>query len=406
MTPPLSGIRIVDLTQMVAGASATQLLGDLGADVIKIEPPEGEVIRRSVAGPTFQGDHYMFLAYNRNKKSITLDLRTKTGKEVFNDLVRVSDVVYDNFRAGAVKRLGADYETLKEINPKIICASTSGYGGSGPYSNLPSVDITIQAESGIASITGEADGPPVKCGPAVVDIAAGIFGALAVVAALMTRERTGVGQRIDLSLLDVGIYLMAYQIGYYSCSGEVPGKLGGAHIASNPYGIYPAKDGYLAVGPCWPRIARLLEVEEIIDDPRFADREARLRNRRELDDILIPAFQKMGAREWVDILRAADISAGVVNNVAQAMSDPQVIHRNMILEVEHPRGGKVKLAANPIQLPEGLPQDRFTPPPLLGQHNDQVLTEVLGYAKEKIDELRAEEKAHAKRRVEHLEKSS
>jgi len=404
MNAPLSGIRVTDLTQHVAGSSGTQLLGDLGAEVIKIEPPEGEQIRKTSAGARLHEDSYLYLSYNRNKKDIVLDLRTPMGKQAFYDLVKVSDVVSDNYRAGVMKRLGADYETLKKINPKIICCSMSGYGASGPYSHLPTFDIMIQAQTGIASVTGEPDGPPLKCGPAVVDICAGLVLALSVVSAVMLRERTGVGQNIDLSLLDVGLYLTAFHIAQYYMTGEVPKRLGGHHMVTNPYGIYPAKDGYFAIGQCWPRITRILGIEEVADDPRFAERDARLKNRNELDAILASRFKEWGKKELVDVLHAQDISAGVLNNVEEEMNDPQIIHRSMTFDMEHPKGGKFTVAANPLKLADNLPREQYTPPPLLGQHSEEILAKLLGYSKEKIVNLKEEAKAHTEERLEHLEK--
>lgn len=388
MNSPLRGIRIIDLTQFIAGASATQLLGDLGAEVIKIEPPKGELVRKVMAGPKFQDDSYMYLAFNRNKKSITLNLKSESGRKVFYDLVKISDVVIDNFRADAIKKLRADYETLKRINPLIISISISGYGDSGPSSNLPCFDIVAQAESGVASITGEADGPPVKCGPAIIDIGAGIFGALAVVSALYNRNQVGTGQRIDLSLLDVGIYFMACHIGYYACSQEIPRRLGGRHIASNPYGIYPTKDGYMAIGISWPKIAEILGLQDMINDPRFTDADSRFKHRKELDEIITTALQKKGAQEWVRILRSADISASMVNNIEEAIRNEQVIHRNMILDTKHPKGGSIRLAANPLKRSDRLIKEGYTPPPLLGQHNKEVFINLLGYLEDNLDFLK------------------
>ena len=273
----LKGIRVVDLSQYVAGASGTQLLGDLGAEVIKIEPPGGEAMRRGLAGPQYKGEHFIYLAYNRNKKSVCLDLHTAMGKEAFYDLVKISDVVYDNFRPGVMKNLGADYETLSKINPRIICFSSSGYGSSGPCRDLPGFDMIAQAETGLCSITGFPGQEPLKCGPAVVDICTGVFGALAVVSAIVARQRTGHGQQVETSLMSVGVYLMMYHLAYYLLSGEVAPRLGNAHLAAVPHGIYKARDGeYVAISVSWPRIAVAVGEEWLIEDPRFKESQSRL----------------------------------------------------------------------------------------------------------------------------------
>lgn len=397
MDGPLSGVRVVDLTQLVAGASGSQLLGDMGAEIIKIEPPTiGEPIRRSLAGPNYQGDHFLYLAYNRNKKSICLDLRTRAGKEAFYDLVRISDVVYDNFRPGVMENLGADYETLSQINPRIVCCSATGYGSTGPYSDQPGYDMLAQAESGLASITGFPGQDPLKCGPAIVDICTGIFGALAVTCALHERTRTGKGQRVETSLMDVGVYLMTYHLVYYLLSGEVPPRLGNAHLGAVPHGIYRARDGqYVALGPCWPRIARVIGEEWLLDDPRFADMESRAAHREELDDVLRQAFLKLDAADWLEALRLDGIGAAAVNGVDQVVSHPQVEHQQMIFRLLHPKGGEVGLVDNPIHITGGPAAADYSPPPLLGQHTAEVLTQLLGYSVERLTELRRQQEQHA-----------
>ncbi|MBI2846778.1 MAG: CoA transferase [Chloroflexi bacterium] len=393
MRGPLSGARILDLSRAIAGPYGAMILGDLGADVIKIEPPTGDVSRAVGEDIGHKGESYYYMAYNRSKKSLVLDLKTPLGKGAFYDLVRISDVVWDNFKPGVMEHLGADYETLRKMNPQIISCSITGFGSSGPYRDNPSFDVVAQAMSGVMSITGEPGGEPVRCGPPIGDLAASMFAAHGVTAALYAREKTGRGQKVDVSLLDSQLSLMTYHLSYYFCSGTVPGPLGSGHLSIFPYGAYKTKKGYIVIGPCWPRIARVLGVEEIIEDPRFKELTERLRHREELDAILQEAFLKEEAQDWLEILRAEEIPAGLINTVDKAVQDPQVLHRNMILNLKHPLGGEVRLAGNPIKTSDN--PEEYLPPPTLGQNNGEILGELLGYSKAKIAQLRKEEEEHA-----------
>lgn len=402
MKGPLSGYRIIDLSRALAGPYGTMLLAFLGAEVIKIEPPGGEGGRRYPAAD-HKGESFFFLAFNINKKGITLDLGTESGKEAFYDLVKVSDVVLDNFRPGVMERLGADYETLKKINPRIISCSVSGYGSTGPYSDRGSLDIVALASSGILSMTGEPGGRPIRPGVPMADLTAAMLNAFAVASALAYRERTGDGQEIDISLLDACVSLCAYELSYYFCSGDIPGPLGSGHLVLVPFGIYKCKEGYLALGPAWPRMTTVIGAEWMTDDPRFKDAEARIKHREEFNHALEEHLAKATASEWSDLFTLEDIPSAAVKNLAEVAADPQVSARNMILTLPHPLGGEIKLVGNPVKM-STIDESEYTAPPTEGQHNIEVLSGILGYSEEKIKKLRKEEEGHREELALHLAK--
>ncbi|MFC1929667.1 CaiB/BaiF CoA transferase family protein [Chloroflexota bacterium] len=391
MKGPLSGVRILALENFLAGPFGSMILGDMGAEVIKIEPTQGDGSRLS-AGPNHKAECSHYLAYNRSKKDIILDLRTPTGKEAFYDLVKVSDVVWNNYRAGVMKRLDADFNTLKKINPRIICTNITGFGPSGPYRDLPSNDSTACGYSGILSVTGEPEGRPVRPGPAVPDLAGALYGVIGTLSALHERDKTGVGQIVEVSLLGSAIAFMAYHIASYTCSGVVPGPLGTGYGHAVPYGAYKTKDSYIVLGPCWPRIASVFGADWLIEDPRFSTLEDRLEYRQELNEEMEKYFMMATTEEWLPILQAADIIVGPFNTVDKVVADSQVEHLNMILNIKHPLGGEVRLAGNPIMTPSL--EGEYMPPPTLGQHTDQVLRELLGYSKEKVRKLKEEQEAN------------
>ena len=402
MKGPLSGVRVLAVEHAQAGPYGSMLLGDLGAEVIKIESPEGDM-SRTFAGPQHKGETYYFMAFNRSKKSLVLDLGTETGKEVFCDLVKISDVVWDNFRAGVMERLGLDYESLKKIKPSIICCSITGYGSSGPYRERPSFDIVAQALSGIMSITGEPDGAPLKTGIAVADLSGGFFGALGVAAALAKRAVTGEGQKVEISLLNTCISLLAYHLSYYFCSGDVPKRLGSGHLSVIPFGAYETKEGHIALGICWPRVARTIGAEWMIDDPRFSTQEERWKHRQEFEEIFREHFSKATAEDWEELFKVDDIPGGPVNTLDKAAIDPQVLHNKMVLNLKHPLGGEIKLAGNPVKMP-GCIDEEYSPPPTLGQHSAEILSQLLGYSEEKIRKLREEQEKHIEELKAHVHK--
>ncbi len=401
MEGPLSGVRVLAVENYLAGPVASMTLGDLGADVIKIESPQGDMSRLTV-GPNHKGESNHYLSWNRNKKSVVLDLRTPSGKQAFYDLVKVSDVVVNNFRPGAMDRMGFGHEALIKINPRIISVNLTGMGPSGPYRDLPSVDSIGAGISGLLSVTGEPGGRPVRPGPAVCDITCALYAVIGTLAAINERNRTGAGQNIDVSLLGASVALMGYQISYYTCSGEIPQPMGTGYPFTAPFGAYKTRNGYVVLGPCWPRIARAIGAEWLIDDPRFAQTAERLKNRFELDKEIEKYTIEATTEDWLEIFRAEDIISGPLYTVDQTVADPQVNHLKMILDLPHPLGGSVKLAGNPIMTPS-LQGDNMAPP-TLGQHTDEVLKKVLKYSSEKIKKLKEEQKAHAQETLEHTRK--
>jgi CoA:oxalate CoA-transferase len=395
MAGPLAGFRVLALEQVLAGPYGSMVLGDLGAEVIKIEPPTGELIRISNPPPAFKGESGYFLAFNRNKKSVTLDLTTPAGLQAFYDLVKISDVVWDNNRAGVMARLKADYDTLKTINPKIVCCSVTGYGSSGPYAAWPSYDIIAQGMAGLLLQTGQPGGPPIKPAPALADFSGALYGALGVMAALLRRERTGRGERVETNLVNGALALLSMHYALYFLNGIVPPPVGAGHLQAAPFGAYRTKDGWITIGASWPRIATTLGVEWMVSDPRFRTLEDRLKNRADLDAIITEALSQMDSAAWLELLHADDIAAGPVYNLDQAPQDPQIQHNEMILTLEHSLGGQIKMVGNPIKMPS-INAGEYTPPPTLGQHTRQVLTELLGYSREQVERLEAEQGEHLK----------
>ncbi len=393
MEGPLSGVRVLALENYLAGPVASMTMADLGAEVIKIEPPQGDLSRMTF-GPNHKGESSHFLSWNRNKKGIVLDLATASGKQAFDGLVRVSDVVINNFRPGVMARLSADYDALRRLNPRVISVNLTGMGPSGPYRDRPSVESTAAGMSGILSVTGEPGGRPVRPGPAMSDLANALYATIATLSALYQREHTGTGQNIDVSLLGASVAFMGYHISYYTCSGEVPQPLGSGYPFTAPYGAYQTKEGYVVLGPCWPRIAVAIGAEWLIDDPRFATAEARLAHRGELDEELEKCLAAATADEWLEIFYQMDIVAGPLNGVDEVVTDPQVNHLNMVLSLEHPLGGTVRVAGNPIMM-ESV-SGRHQAPPLLGQHTNEVLKGLLGYTDAQLADLRREQAVHAK----------
>ncbi|MBM3166154.1 MAG: CoA transferase [Chloroflexi bacterium] len=404
MAGPLSGYRILDLSRAIAGPYGSMLLGDLGAEVIKIESPGGD-LSRFAPGPGHKGQSFYYMAFNRNKKGLTLDLATDTGRAAFYELVKIADVVWDNFRPGVMERLGADYDSVKKYNPKIICCSISGYGATGPYVNRASVDMVVQGMAGTLSTTGEPGRPPVKPGFPAADIIGGLFGVVAVISALAQRERTGEGKRIDVEMLGSMMSSMAYEFAYYLCSGIVPGPMGSGHLALLPYGVYKCKEGYVAIGPSWPRLAKVIGAEWMIEDPRFMKGEDRLKHRQEFNQIIEEYLAKAPAEDWLELFHVEDIMAGPINTIDKVVIDPQVKARNMILNLPHPLGGEVRLVGNPMKM-EGIEEDKYTAPPTMGQHNDEILKGLLKYSDDQIARMREEEQRHALELIARLQKTA
>ena len=384
----LTNVRILDLSRMLAGPYGSMLLGDLGAEVIKIEEPAGD-FTRTPAQYHMGGIGAYFLAINRNKKSVVIDLTTPEGRGVIHDLVKVSDVVFDNLRPAVLKKVGADYETLKRINPKIISCSVSGFGQDGPDRDLPAYDLTIQARGGAMGITGEKDGAPARMGLPMGDLGGGMFAAYAIAAALFDRERTGQGRRLDVSLLDCQASLLTYMATYHSIGGLIPKPQGSAHEVLTPYQAFKAKDLYLVVAcpteKFFQSLCRALGREDLITHPHFKDAFQRIVHRQELCQILQDIFSTKTVDEWMEVLRREDVPSAPVNTLDRVMKDPQLLHRNMVAEVGHPGGGSFKAMGNPVKA-EGA-EEVLHHPPALGEHTEEILRGLLGYSPQRIQDL-------------------
>ena len=394
MSLPLQGVRVLELSQAIAGPFAARTLGDLGAEVIKVEQPGGGDMSRRMGPHFLGGESAYYLNFNRNKRGITLDLRNPEGREVFYRLVGVSDVVFDAFRPAVLPRMGLDYESLKKANPSIISCSLSAFGQEGPYRDRPGFDGIVQAMGGGMSVTGHEGQPPVFMGFPVGDLVGGYVAALGIASALYGRKETGEGRRLDVSLLDVQITLQGHLGQFYLVSGQVPTPIGSSHPANLPVGAYQTKDGsYLQVHCASQEFAmRLLEMvstevdgcEETFTDDRFATQGDRMANREALDQVLSDAFRTKSREEWVALCEKWSVPGGPVNNIAEALADPQVLLRNMVVEMDHPVAGVYKTAGNPIKSGD---QDAFTPPPTLGQDTQSVLGELLGYSNSEVQAL-------------------
>lgn len=393
MKGPLSKIIILDLSRMLSGPFGSMILADLGAEVIKIEDPEGGDKTRTMGPKLSEGQSAYFLSINRNKKSLTLDLRKEKGREIFYELVKISDVVFENFRSGVLERLGCDYETLKGINPKIISCSISSFGHTGPDKDLPGFDLILQARGGAMSITGEPGRPPVRMGIPTGDLAGAMYAALAVVAALFSREKKGTGQKIDVSLLDCQASFLTYVAQYYILDGKVPEPIGSGHQTVVPYQAFKTKDEYIVIAifveKFWEKLCRVLGLENLIKDAKFCTNDLRRENKRELLPILEQKFLEKTAAEWIKILADEGIPSAPVNTVDKVLSDPQLLARNMLVEVDHPVHGKVKVLGNPMKM-SALKEETFAAAPCLGEHTREILSELLGYSEEQIEKLKEE----------------
>jgi len=387
---PLSGIRILDLSLIMAGPYCTLILGDLGAEVIKVEKPgEGEGAR-GMPPHFFEGESAYFIAMNRNKKSITLDLKSEKGKEIFYGLAKKSDVVLDNFRPGVVKKLGIDFDSLKKINPRIICCSISGYGQTGPFRDRPAFDLVIQARGGIMSYTGEPGQMPVRMGAPMGDLTGGLFAAQGILAALFQRERTGRGQSIDISLVDCQTSLLTYRGQYYLIAGEVAEAVGSGHVSAHPIKAFHTKTFDIVIDAntenIFADLCGAIGAPDMCKDSRFCTRPKRLENKKELYEILEKVFLEKTGEEWLELLEKK-IPIAPINTIAKALSDPQTLHRNMVVEIDYEKGKGLKLLGNPIKMSE-IDQEVFKRPPRLGEQTEEILSALLKYSHVQIKELR------------------
>jgi crotonobetainyl-CoA:carnitine CoA-transferase CaiB-like acyl-CoA transferase len=389
---PLSKIRILDLSLIMAGPYCSLILGDLGAEVIKIERPGLGEGARGVPPHFFEGESAYFIAMNRNKKSMTLDLKTPKGKGIFYELAKRSDVVLDNFRPGVVKKLGVDYDTLKEINPRIICCSISGYGQTGPLKDRPAFDLIIQARGGVMSYTGEPGRMSVRMGAPMGDLTGGLFAANALLAALYQREGTGRGQKIDISLLDCQISLLTYRAQYYFVGGEIAQPVGSGHASIHPIRAFKTKTFDIVIDcnmqNIFAELCDSIGMHELAEDPRFSSRENRFENKEALYAILEKVFMEKTGEEWLELLDKR-IPIGPINTIDKALSDPQVLSRNMVAEVDYDKGKRLQIVGNPIKMSE-IEGEKFKAPPKLGEDTEHILTGTLGYSPEEVEELKQE----------------
>ena len=353
---PLTGIRVIDLSRVLAGPMCTTVLGDLGADVIKIEQPgEGDFTRHNT--PFVGGESHYFLSLNRNKRGMIVDLKSERGKEIFFDLIKTADVLVENYRPGVMQRLGLSYERVAELKPDIIYCSISGFGQTGPLRDKSSVDMIAQAMSGLMSINGDPDGPPTKLGVPMGDVGGGVFAAFGVLGALFDRTRTGKGQYIDVGLLDSAVSLLGYLAGLYLVSGESPGRVGSRHHSVVPYGSYPSADGAIIISGFdigfWERLCKAMDKPEWIDHPQYSTREGRFENREQLEPLIEDITRTRTTDDWVEHLAKHDITATPVLSVAEAIEQPQLAARDMVADVDHPKAGPIRLLRSPIRFGRG-----------------------------------------------------
>jgi len=392
----LEHITVLDLTHMLSGPYGTMMLADLGARTIKVEPPgTGEGTRRLLEkDPDYSRDGMgaYYLTLNRNKESVCIDLKSDAGKAVFLDLVRQADVVFDNFSVGVPARLGIDYAALSAVNPRIITCSVTGFGQTGPQTQRPAFDQVVQAMGGGMSITGSPQTGPLRSGIPIGDLGGGIFGCIGVLAAIAERDRTGVGQHVDISMLDAQISLLNYMATMHLMSGHVPTGIGNGHFVHVPYNSFPTADGHVIVAcigdAFFERFAAFIDLPEL-NDPAYRAQPVRFADKEKIDALIGAEMQKHPTDYWLEKLRAARIPCGPVNNFAQALSDPQVVARDMVVEVPLADGRAVRMPGNPVKL-SGTPPRAWTAPPALGAHTREVLRQLAGYDDERLAALGAQ----------------
>jgi CoA:oxalate CoA-transferase len=389
MTQALSGIKVIDFTRVLAGPFCTMTLADMGAEVIKIERSETGDDSRAF-GPYVKGESAYFMSINRGKKSITLDLKSEKGKEIVKELVKDADVVVENFKPGVMKKLGLDYEVLSKINPRLIYCASSGFGQTGPYSARPAYDLIIQGMGGLMSITGPDASLPTKVGSSVADIFAGMFSVIGILAALNYRNRAGKGQMVDVAMLDCVVSILENAVARYTTSGIDPEPIGNTHPSIAPFTSVKTSDGYINIAcgndNLWQALCQIIEKPELADLEKYCSNKDRCENMCNLLPILNEAMGSKPSAYWLEKLEAGRVPAGPINTISKVVDDPQVVAREMILELEHPVAGTVKVPGTPMKFSE-TPSKITKPAPVLGQDNEAILTG-LGYTKEQIQELK------------------
>ena len=389
MAGPLAGVKVLELAQIMAGPTCGMMLADLGADVIKVERVPGGDDTRRMDRPAVNGESASFMAMNRNKRGIALNLKLPAAQDALKRMAAKADVVTENYRKGTMEKLGVGYEDLRRVNPGIIYCSISGYGRTGPYADKGGFDLIAQGASGLMAVTGEPGRAPVKSGGPVCDINAGLLGALGVVSAYVHRLKTGEGQLVETSLFEAGIQQMYWQAAIYFATGESPGPTGSAHILSAPYQAFRAADGWLTIGGAnqanWERLVAVLEAPELLDDARFSSNAERMKNLAALTAALEPHIKKRRVHELLTALDKAGVPCGTINSIADMASDPHTRAREMVVELEHPRAGRTRALGLPVKLSR-TPGRVSRPAPLMGQHTREVLAE-FEFSQEEIEAL-------------------
>ncbi len=387
---PLQGIRVIDFSQILAGPFCTMLLADMGADVVKVEKPNGGDDTRRYGPPFIEGESAAFLTLNRNKRSIVLDLKNEQGLGVVRRMLADADVMLHNFRPGVVERMGLGYDDVSALNPAIVYCAVSGFGATGPYSQRAGFDLVAQGMSGLMSINGFPDSPPAKVGVPMADLNTGMFCAYGILTAYINRLATGKGQHVDASLLESGMAYTLYESATYFATGEVAGPLGSAHRMIAPYQAFATRDGYINIGAAnqnnWERMCRAVGRDDLLDDARFASNPERMVNIQSLTPIMEETFRTQTTAHWVETLERAGVPCGPIYNIEQVYADPHVQSRDMAVELQHPKAGGIRNIGVAVKLSD-TPGSVRTPAPLLGQHTDEVLAE-FGYADADIAALR------------------
>jgi crotonobetainyl-CoA:carnitine CoA-transferase CaiB-like acyl-CoA transferase len=388
----LEGIRVLDLSRIIAGPFCSQILGDMGAEVIKVEQPGAGDDSRTWGPPFKEGESVYFFCINRNKKSITVDMKDSRGKAIIRELAKRSDVLLENFKPGTLEKLGLSWDVLRRDNPRLIFCSISGFGRTGPSAERGGYDVIVQAVGGLMGITGESGGPPVKVGVAMTDICTALYAHGAILAALYARDRTGEGQRIDVSLLETQIAALINIASSYLNAGEIPGKWGTAHVNIVPYQAFKMQDGYMIIGAAndrlWVKLCEAIGLLEVARDSKYASNAQRVRHREEILRLLEARFLTKTRKEWEAILAPLGIPCGPINRMDEVFADPQVQHLQMVLEAEHPRAGTVRMVRNPVSFSR-TPVDLRQVPPVLGEHTEEILRGLLGYSTAQVAEFRA-----------------